>query len=359
MRRLILICLFTLVTLLIPAAVHAQSAILLDAIVTDVKHTQPTKEQAAAGMSGTVVTFRIESGKLKGKLYKSDIDISRPSSGGYRAGDRVLVSYDKNPQGTEVVYIVDYERKRQLLLIFFLFLAVVFVIGRWQGLYSFIGMVFSFIIIIRMIIPNIMIGNDPVLISLLGSLFIIPVTFYLAHGINKKTTVAIVGTFISLMLTAGLAYVFIEFARLTGFAAEEAAFLQAAKGSVINIKNLLLAGIIIGALGVLDDITISQTSVVSELNNANPKYTFRQLYKSSMAIGRDHIASLVNTLVLVYTGASLPLFLLFYNTNLPYSQVVSQEIIASEIIRTLVSSIGIVAAVPITTFLACMYTKKR
>lgn len=328
---------------------------LMDAVVTTVK-TVPRESKQMTG--DKVIRFRIVSGTFKGKEFSSTVDISRASFGGYLPGDQVIVSYSKDPTGRETVYVVDYNRKQQLLILFFLFLAFVFIIGRWKGISSFIGMIFSFVIIGRFIIPNILLGNDPVLISLLGAIFIIPVTFYLSHGINRKTTIAVVGTFLALVLTGVLAFVFIEFARLTGFAAEEAAYLDAMKGTAINIKNILLAGIIIGALGVLDDITISQTSIVAEIHNANAKYSFKQLYNSAMSVGRDHIASLVNTLVLVYVGASLPLFLLFYNTKFSYTQVISQEIIATEIIRTLVSSIGIIAAVPITTLLACIYTKK-
>jgi uncharacterized membrane protein len=344
--------------LITPWSIFAQvdaHTTLMDAVVTTVK-TVPRESKQMTG--DKVIRFRIVSGTFKGKEFSSTVDISRASFGGYRPGDQVIVSYSKDPTGRETVYVVDYNRKQQLLILFFLFLAFVFIIGRWKGISSFIGMIFSFVIIGRFIIPNILLGNDPVLISLLGAIFIIPVTFYLSHGINRKTTIAVVGTFLALVLTGVLAFIFIQFARLTGFAAEEAAYLDAMKGTAINIKNILLAGIIIGALGVLDDITISQTSIVAELHNANAKYSFKQLYNSAMSVGRDHIASLVNTLVLVYVGASLPLFLLFYNTQFSYTQVISQEIIATEIIRTLVSSIGIIAAVPITTLLACLYTKK-
>jgi uncharacterized membrane protein len=309
---------------------------------------------------GRTITVEVTEGSLKGKTYDIIMDTTANAAARpYHIGDAVQISYTTNPDGSTSVFITDYIRKNQLLILFIIFICTVILVGRWQGITSFIGMIFSFVIITRLIIPNILLGNDPIFISLLGAFFIIPVTFLLAHGMSKKTFVAIGGTLISLTLTAFLAYTFIELSRLTGLADEEATYLIALKGAAINMKNLLLSGIIIAALGVLDDITISQTSVVESLHKANPKYGVSDLYKHGMAVGRDHIASLVNTLVLVYAGASLPLFLLFYNAQISYGQVINQEIVAVEIVRTLVSSIGIIAAVPITTILASVIEKKK
>lgn len=276
-----------------------------------------------------------------------------------KIGDKVLVSTMNGPQGEQVV-IVDHVRAFPLQILLAIFLLVVIVIGRLKGIFSFLGMIFSFVVIGRFIIPQIMLGNDPLLIALLGSLFIIPATFYIGHGFRWQTTVAVISTFLALLITGILAYIFVYFAKLTGFSAEEAVFIQALPGQTINIQSLLLAGIIIGAMGVLDDITISQTSIVDKLIQANPKYSFKKVFSEAMDIGRDHISSLVNTLILVYAGAALPLFVLFYNEQLgSFNDVVNMEIVATEIVRTLVSSIGIITAVPITTLLASWYIKKR
>jgi len=164
--------------------------------------------------------------------------------------------------------------------------------------------------------------------------------------------VAIAGTLISLIITGILANLFVSESRLTGFASEEASFLQAAKQGTINIQGLLLAGIIIGVLGVLDDITISQSAIVFQLKATKNKIQFGDLYTKAMNIGRDHISSMVNTLILVYAGAALPLLLLFIDNPHPFSEIVNYEIIADEIVRTLVGSIGLILAVPITTFIA-------
>jgi uncharacterized membrane protein len=189
-------------------------------------------------------------------------------------------------------------------------------------------------------------------------MFIIPVTFYVTHGVSRTTTVAVAGTIAALILTGLLSYIFVEMTKLTGFAAEEASYLELMKGGAINIKSLLLAGIIISALGVLDDVTISQAGIVDKLAEANSKYNMKQLYRHSISLGRDHIASLVNTLILVYAGASLPLFILFYDSRVAVSTTLSQEVVATEIVRTLVTSIGVISAVPITTFLACWYKRR-
>lgn len=336
------------------------SAVFIQTSISPILAQEPGKtiysEATILDIAKGNVSLKINKGDLKGKTYKVKADTGKNVN--YKKGDNVIVSYSKAGTGQENVYIIDYVRTKEILLLFFLFLALVFFIGRFKGIRSFLGMLFSFVIIGSFIIPNILLGNDPVLISLLGALFILPVSFYLSHGINKKTTIALVGTFISLAITGALSYFFVSYTRLTGFATEEASFLQLIQGVDVNITSLLLAGIIIGAMGVLDDITISQTAVVERLRIANEKYGSRELYKHAMEVGRDHIASLVNTLILVYMGASLPLFLLFYSSRMSYGIAMNNEIITTEIVRTLVSSIGIVLAVPITTFIASVYTKK-
>jgi len=277
----------------------------------------------------------------------------------YKSGDKVIVSYSKDLEGNDSFYITDFIRRSSLLWLFIIFAALATVIGKARGATSLLGMAISFAIIFVFILPKILSGSDPIIIAIIGSAFIIPVTFYLSHGFNKKTSVAIAGTLIALVITGILAGIFVEASKLTGFASEEAGFLQAAKGELINIKGLLLAGIIIGVLGVLDDVTISQSAIVFQLKQANPGIKFEELYKRATDIGQDHISSMVNTLILVYTGAALPLLLLFIDNPHPFSEVINYEIIADEVIRTLVGSIGLILAVPITTLLASMVVNKK
>ena len=270
----------------------------------------------------------------------------------YKVDDELVISFSKDFEGNDMFYITDYVRRGALAWLFVIFVVMAVAIGRWQGMASLIGMGISFLVIFKFILPKIYAGGDQVQIAILGSLVIIPATFLLSHGVNKKTGIAVVGTLISLVVTGILAHIFVDASKLTGFASEEAGFLQAFKPGLINIKGLLLAGIIIGVLGVLDDITISQSAIVQQLKAANPKLKAGELYKKAMAVGKDHIASMVNTLVLVYTGAALPLLLIFIDNPHPFSEIVNYEIIADEIVRTLVGSIGLILAVPITTFIA-------
>jgi len=343
-----IVFLFTVVTLLLPQAVGAQSA--ATRYEAEIIELRPDK-----------VAVQIMTGDQKDKRYEVMLfDQKQVGSQRLQKGDRVLVSLLPARNGKQSVIIEDHVRTVPLAVLVGIFLLIVFVIGKWKGLLSTFAMVLSFFVIARFILPQILLGNDPLLISLLGALFIIPMTFYIAHGVRRQTTVAVIGTFLALIVTGALSYFFVIYAKLTGFAAEEATFIQTMVGTHINMQSLLLAGIIIGAMGVLDDITISQTTIVQKLIKANPKYTFWKLYREAMDVGRDHIASLVNTLVLVYAGAALPLFILFSSSQLGnFSQVVNMEIVSTEVVRTLVSSIGIITAVPITTFIAAKYLKKH
>jgi len=275
-------------------------------------------------------------------------------------GDAVFIASNTSPDPIAPPYIVtDFSRTRPLILLTIIFLVVTLTITRFWGLKSFIGMIFSFYLIFKMLLPQIMAGQDPVLVTIVTSLFIIPATFYLSHGINKKTNSAILGTIIALIITGLLATFFVNLAHLSGLASEEAGFLFAFMGETINIRGLLLAGIILGTLGVLDDVTISQAAIVTELKDSNPKLTFSDLYTRAMRVGHDHISSMVNTLVLVYTGASLPLLLLFLDTSQPLNVVLSSPIIAEEIVRTLVGSIGLVLAVPLTTIITAHFVARH
>jgi len=276
----------------------------------------------------------------------------------YKVDDRVIVTFSKDFEGNDSFYITDYVRRGSLVWLFLIFVMSAVVIAKWRGILSLVGMGISFLVIFSFILPKILAGSNPVEIAILGSLIIIPVSFFLSHGFNKKTMVAIAGTLFALIITGVLANIFVEVSKLTGFASEEAGFLQVARQGTINIKGLLLAGIIIGVLGVLDDITISQSAIVFQLKEANEKLKFNELYKRAMNVGQDHISSMVNTLVLVYTGAALPLLLLFINNPHPFSEIINYEIVADEIVRTLVGSIGLILAVPITTVIASLVAEK-
>jgi len=277
----------------------------------------------------------------------------------YKIGNKVIITHGQDYEGNDYYYITDYLRRAPLAWLFVIFVVLVAFIAKWQGVTSLLGMGISFLVIFKFILPKILAGADPVLIAILGSLLIVPLTFYLSHGLNRKTTVAMTGTVITLVATGILAKISVGMTKLTGFASEEAGFLQVYQQGNVDIKGLLLAGIIIGTLGILDDITVSQSAIVSQLKETNPRLRRGELFKRAMNIGQDHISSMVNTLVLVYTGASLPLLLLFLNSEYSFSEIINHELVADEIVRTLVGSIGLILAVPITTFIASLTNEKK
>lgn len=246
---------------------------------------------------------------------------------------------------------VDFERSTPLGLLALLFAAVVVLIGRWRGFAAIIGLLFTWGLLAVFVIPAIIEGRSPVLVACAGGSLIMFVVLYLAHGVNARTTTALIGTLSSLVLTGVLAYLFVGFTKLTGLGSDEAVFIQNQLGNV-ELEGILLAGIVIGALGALNDVTVTQASAVWEVHRANPTQPRRDLYRSGMRVGRDHIASTVDTLVLAYAGSSLPLLLLFATGTHPWSDVITGEVVAEEVVRTLVGSIGLVASVPITTGLA-------
>lgn len=276
----------------------------------------------------------------------------------YKPGDLVQVQFSHNSEGNDVFYIIDYVRRNALFWLFVFFSLTVILVAGFRGAASLLGMAVSFLVIQFYILPQILAGAEPVRAAVSGTVLIIPIAFYLSHGLNKKTSAAVIATVISLIITGFLAKYFVEQSRLTGFAAEEAGFLQHLSQGKINIKNLLLAGIIIGILGVLDDITISQSAIVFQLKKTDSRLKPLELFKKAMDVGRDHISSMVNTLILVYTGASLPLLLLFINNPHPFAEIINYEIIADEIVRTLTASIGLILAVPITTIIAILMAEK-
>jgi uncharacterized membrane protein len=271
----------------------------------------------------------------------------------YQVGDQLFLSLLDSGSESQKYLIAGINRARSLWLLFGLFVLVSIIVGSKKGIYSLLAMGVSLLVLLVIIIPLIQAGKDPMLSTITGALIIIPVTFYLSHGFNKKTTVAVLATFISIVVTGLLSFVFINLARLTGMTDDETMMLQSQGNLLYNLKGLLLAGVVIGALGVLDDITTAQSAVAFQLFEVNSRMRPWELFKRSTEIGKDHIASMINTLVLAYTGASLPLVLLFVSDSRPIIEIASYEMIAVEIIRTLVGSIGLIIAVPVTNMIAC------
>jgi len=267
-------------------------------------------------------------------------------------GDQILVTISPGPGGEPAAQFADYVRTPALLILLATFVVVILGVSRWKGLRGLLGMALSLAVIVYFILPQILAGRDPVLVSILGSFGLLASTLYLVYGWSWKTHTAVLGTLVALVLTGLLAAGFVGLGRLSGTGSEETLFLQQFVGRPINLQGLLLGAMIIGALGVLDDLTISQVSAVFELKRASPRLDLRSLYQRAMIIGQDHVAATVNTLVLAYVGASLPLLLLFSLSAEPLVLAANRAILAEEIVRTLVGSLGLVSAVPLTTGLA-------
>ncbi|MBW3610892.1 MAG: YibE/F family protein [Actinobacteria bacterium] len=262
----------------------------------------------------------------------------------------VLAYFPDAGEGFEYSF-ADRQRLGPILLLAGIFVLAVVGLGRWQGLRALMGLGASLLVLSTFVLPAILEGTNPLAVALVGSAVIAVVALYLAHGVNAWTTTALVGTLASLGVVGVLGALFVDAARFSGLANEEATFLQVTAGQ-IDLRGLLLGGIVIGALGVLDDVTVTQVSAVWELHAANPGLSRWALYRSAVRIGRDHIASTVNTLVLAYAGASLPLFLLFTQADQGLADVINGESVAVEVVRALVGSVGLVTSVPLTTALA-------
>ena len=321
------------------------------------------REEGEIDMGGILQRYQIArvellEGDFAGLIR--DIDYGRrqifpPGTPYLKAGDQILVVFGQDATGALTVYFADFVRIKPLLWLFAAFAAAILLISRWKGLRSLISMVFSLMVIIGYVVPSILAGEDPLTVSISGSIVLLAVTLYLTYGWNLKTHASVASMVLVLLITGILAVVFVNFTRLRGTGDESAMFLLQSMNLQINLRGLLLGGMIIGALGVLDDLVTTQSSAVFELHRANPALGFRDLFRSAMRIGQDHVAATVNTLVLAYAGASLPMFLLFSLGRGNYEALVNFEFVAAEIVRTLVGSLGLVAAVPLTTAIAIFF----
>jgi uncharacterized membrane protein len=258
------------------------------------------------------------------------------------------------PDNTVQAYYVDYVRSKPLAILLGAFILAILIMGRWKGLGSLIALAISMIMIAGYVVPHILTGEDPVKVSLIGSVILLGLTLYLTYGWNLKTHASVLSMMLSLLLTGMLSLLFVSLTRLTGYGDENALYLMQASSIQIDPRGLLLGGMIIGALGVLDDLVTSQSAAVIEIYDANPSLGFRKTFQKAMRIGQDHVAATVNTLVLAYTGAALPLLLIFTLGNGSYSYFFNSEFLAEEIVRTLVGSLGLIAAVPISTLVATL-----
>lgn len=317
--------------------------------------TPPTGADPATGAAGARLCDRagveVTSGKDKGRTFIEVVQPDAPRQ--LREGQGVVVAYAPDAPHDLQYSVTDVNRKFPMLLLAGIFAVAVVVVGRLRGVMALVALALSFAVLTLFILPAILQGSNPLLVAVIGAGAIMLIALYLCHGLTARTSVAVIGTLISLLLIGLLGSLFIGWASLSGNTDDNTGLIHGLYPH-IDMSGLLLAGVIIGSLGVLDDVTVTQTSAVWELHQADPTMSAKRLYRAGIRIGRDHIASVVNTLVLAYAGAALPLLLLFSIAQSSVGTVANSELVAEEIVRTLVGSIGLVASVPVTTALAAL-----
>lgn len=293
-----------------------------------------------------------DAGEFRQQLFP--VGASQPQ---FERGDAVvLAKLTGGESGFDYQYS-DRQRRPVLMWLTIAFAAAVIVLGGIRGVAALAGLGGSVGVLLLFVLPAILDGRSPVVVALVGASVIAYLALYLAHGFSRMTHVALLGTLSALGLTALLSSLVVGAAELSGLSSEEVFFLIGVE--TVDIRGLVLAGIVLGAAGALDDVTVTQASAVWELARTNPALRMTDLVRSGLRIGRDHIASTVNTLLLAYAGASLPLLVLLVLTDQSLGATANSEVIAIEIIRTMVGSIGLVAAVPFTTWLAAWYVSRH
>ncbi len=278
-----------------------------------------------------------------------------PSAPELSVGDEVVVAASESPDGP-IYGVVDHQRGFELVAVLAALSLALVAFGRWRGLTALVGLAITFAVLFVFIVPSVIAGSSPVLVALVGASLITLSVLYLTHGVSLPTTVAVLGTMTALALTAGLSELTVGLLRLTGTTDDISTAVATTYG--IDTRGLLVASIIIGSVGVLDDVTVTQAATVTEISRANPAYGVGQLFGAAARVGRSHIASVVNTVVLAYAGSSLPLLVLVVANNDSVTDVATTQLIAQEVARSAVATLGLVAAVPLTTALAALATRR-
>jgi uncharacterized membrane protein len=309
-------------------------------------------------LEGRITTIDFETRLAQIKLRQGNSVEARipdydliPNAPVFKVGDVVEIAQIPDGNGTNTYEVIEWVRRPVLGWLLGLFVVTTVLVARLKGLRAILATALSLAIVMLYIVPQIVTGTSPILVSLIGAGGILILAIFFVHGINWSTAAALFGTLATVGLVIGLGQLFINIAHLTGFGSEEAMYFNVA-AEQINLKGLTLAGLLIGSLGALTDTSVVQASLVRELSHVNPRLGIRELYKRGMGVGRDHIGSLVNTLVFAYAGAALPTLLLLILNQFSLAHSLNMELIATQIVHTFVGSIGLVWAVPLTTFIA-------
>lgn len=321
---------------------------VFDATVDSVEARSCT---GAEGVPCVLVSFRLTEGPDRGSLVTQELPVS-PTSPEFEAGDRVVMDYQEGAEPEFRYRYADRQRRGVLFGVALIFAVAVIALGRMKGVAALLGLIGSVLVLLQFVVPAILDGRPPVMVAMVGSSAIAFVAIYAAHGLTRMATVALLGTLAALGLTVVLSWVALGIADFSGFGAEESYVLTLV--GTIDISGLVLAGVVLGSLGAIDDVTVTQASAVWELKAARPDLSTRRLFAAGLRVGRDHVASTVNTLLLAYAGAAMPLLLFLVLAGQSLGTVLNGEVVAIEVLRTLLGSIGLVSAVPFTTWLSAV-----
>lgn len=295
--------------------------------------------------------IKVLDGKNKDKILQIESDLP-----GLKKNQKIYVNHNIHG-GNDYYNVTNIDRVNQLIFFIILFILVIIIFSGYQGVRSVLSLIFSFVVIIYVLMPMILRGYNPIFTSSIIASLILFFAIFFTHGFNKESSVAYGGTMISVLLTSILAVIAVKVNHLSGFTGDESTYLNMNTSGVLDFSGLLLAGIIVGVLGVLDDIAITQAAIVTEIYSTDKNLPRMVVYKKAMRIGREHVSALVNTLILAYVGTSLPLMLLIKSYDYNINTVLNMEIISTEIIRAIIGSIGLILTVPIVTLLAVFYLK--
>ncbi|MDT7537188.1 MAG: hypothetical protein QOI82_773 [Actinomycetota bacterium] len=312
---------------------------------------KPTPCAGSGGESCLTAHFRLTSGSVRGDAAV----LLTPGAGEpvVHVGDRVVLARASDEQGRPAYYFEDFARGLPLGALAVVFALLAVVVGRRRGFAALLGLGVAFAVLVEFVLPALLSGRDPVLVALTAGSAVMIVVLYLGHGLSARTTVAVLGTLGGLALVAGIGALAVGRTHLTGLSSDDLTAVQASAPR-LHATGILIAGLVIGSLGVLNDVTVTQASAVWELHHANPDLGRRRLYGAAMRIGRDHIASTIYTLILAYAGAALPVLLLFTQSEQPLGDVLGGDLVGSDIVRSLTGAIGLLLAVPLTTALAML-----
>ncbi len=329
-----------------------------EVVRAEVLEIRSEREEMVAGTDvvGNVqdLLIEIKDGEKAGTFVAFENDVVA-----LEVGDVFYIHRQVNANGQETYLFKDFDRRLNLVLLAGLFFVLLILFAGWQGLRSIAMLLISFFAILFILVPLLLKGYNPVLVSFFVAVVILALVFFGTHGFKASVIVAFVGTVSAVVVTCLMSLWWVAVMRLSGFGSDASVYLNFNTDGRLDFAGLLLGSIIIGILGVLDDVSITQASVVEELKHANPSLDAHELYRRAIRVGRDHVSSLVNTLALAYVGVSLPLVLFLSTSEDSFDLILNQEVVAAELVRIIIGSIGVVLAVPLTTALAAWWYRNR